>query len=78
MQGKIHVEELLPETRRKLKLDSAMIKPKHLVLGRILVDLQLLSRREAVWALRTALNLISGRTWTSHRVKITNLYKKKG
>ncbi len=58
--AKIPLEELLPETRRKLKLDSPNIDPKLISLGKILIALQDLTNREAIWALKTALDHIRG------------------
>lgn len=60
MGGKIPLEELTPETRAKLKLNSSTVSPKLVALGKVLQDLQGLSNREAIWALKTALNHIRG------------------
>lgn len=60
MAGKIPVEELLPETRKKLKLESRTVNTRLPVLGRILAQLDGLSNRDALWILRTAINHVKG------------------
>lgn len=60
MVAKIPLKELDPETRAKLKLGSSIINPKLVALGKVLQDLQDLTNREAIWALKTALNHIRG------------------
>ena len=62
MVVKIPVDDLLPETRKKLRLKSgdSTVKPKIVALGKILQDTQGLTNREALWALRSAINHIKG------------------
>lgn len=60
MVGKINVEDLLPETKHKLKLGNTTISPKLIALGKILITLEALTPREALWSLRTATNHIKG------------------
>ena len=77
MAGMINYDDLTPEVKAKLTSKAGLVKPKHLVLGRVLLDLQTLTHREAVWVLRSALNLVSGRTWTSHKTLLNKSYKEK-
>lgn len=48
------INDLNPETRDKLNLGAYEVSPKVIALGRILSCLAGLTRREALWALRTA------------------------
>jgi len=75
MVAKIPYGDLTPELKRKLVSNDGLIKPKHIALGKVLVDLQLLTHREGVWVLHTALNMVSGRTWQSHKNTLNRSYK---
>jgi len=75
MTTKIPFEDLPPEVKRKLVSNNGSIKPKHIALGKVLVALQLLTHREGVWVLHTALNMVSGRTWQSHKNTLNRSYK---
>lgn len=56
----IHADELKAETRAKLKLDKGMVPQKVVVLGKLLQDIDGLTTREALWALRTAHSYVRG------------------
>lgn len=60
MPGKISIDDLLPETKKKLKLQSQLVPSKVIVLGKLLQDIQGLTTREALWALRTASDYARG------------------
>ena len=55
------IEELTPETRKLLKLTSKHIPQRVIVLGKLLLALEGLSGRDALWALREAGNHARGR-----------------
>jgi len=56
----IHEDELKPETRKKLKLDKGMVPARVVVLGKLLQDIDGLTTRDALWALRTAHSYVRG------------------
>ena len=60
MARAIPLNELNPDTRAKLKLGNITVQPKLVALGRILLNIEGLTNREALWALRTAINHIKG------------------
>jgi len=60
MSSKIPASELNPETRAKLGLELKQYEPKLVALGKVLQCLQDLPNRQALWVLRTAINLIKG------------------
>lgn len=69
----IHENELSPETRAKLKLDKGKVPAKVVVLGRLLVAIDGLTTRDALWAMRTAHSYIRG-----YRKKKTKVEKTEG
>jgi len=77
MTTKIKYDDLPPELKSKVMSlsNSGLIKPKHIALGKVLVDLQFLTHRDGVWVLHTALNMVSGRTWQSHKNTLNRSYK---
>lgn len=56
----IHANELKPETLAKLKLDKGKVPQRVVVLGRLLQDIDGLTTRDALWALRTAHGYVRG------------------
>jgi hypothetical protein len=60
MTARIKAEDLLPETRNKLKIGLPNVQLKIVALGKVLQDLQNLTNREALWVLRTSINHIKG------------------
>ena len=73
MAGSIRAEDLLPETRRKLKLAKGLVPQKVVVLGKLLQAVDGLTTRDALWSLRTAHSYIRGygkkKTITGREVK---------
>jgi len=65
----IHEDELLPETRAKLKLDNNKVLPKVVVLGKLLQAVEGLTTRDALWALRTAHSYAMGYRKKKTKVK---------
>lgn len=60
MPGKIPVGDLDAETKAKLGLGNHAVSVKVTTLGKVLLDLQGLTNREALWVLRTAVFHIKG------------------
>ena len=56
----IHENDLTPETRAKLKLGKGKVPAKVVVLGKLLQDIDGLTTRDALWALRTAHAYVRG------------------
>lgn len=56
----IHVNDLTPATRAKLKLDKGKVPQRVVVLGKLLQDIEGLTTRDALWALRTAHAYVRG------------------
>lgn len=56
----INVDDLTPETRAKLKLDRGKVPQKIVVLGKLFQDIEGLTTRDALWALRTAHSYVRG------------------
>ena len=67
MPGKLTADELLPETKKKLGINHKIVDPKVVALGRVLQDLQGLTKRDALWACRTAIVHIRGYRKKSER-----------
>ena len=77
MVAKIPYDELPPELQSKVSSSGGLIKPKHVALGKVLLQMQSLTHRDAVWVLRIALNMVSGRTWRSHKNALNKSYQVK-
>jgi len=56
----IPLEELHPETRAKLKIGDSEVSRRVVILGRILQSFEGLSKRDALWILRTAITHLKG------------------
>lgn len=58
----IPVEELTPETRAKLnlKIGDSEVSRRVVILGKVLQSLEGLSKRDALWILRTAITHLKG------------------
>ena len=65
----IHEDELLPETRAKLRLDNNKVPAKVVVLGKLLQAIDGLTTRDALWALRTAHSYAMGYRKKKTKVK---------
>lgn len=58
----VNVAELSPQLRRKLGIrESAPVSPRIIALGNILSELQGLTRKDALWALRSAIRQLGGK-----------------
>lgn len=62
MPGKINLKDLDPATVKKLKLEQKTVQPKLIALGKVLQCLDELTTRDAMWVLRSSINLIQGFT----------------
>lgn len=56
----IHENELTAETRAKLKLEKGKVPVRVVVLGKLLIAIEGLTTRDALWAMRTAHSYIRG------------------
>lgn len=66
----IHANDLMPETRAKLKLDKGVVPAKVVILGKLLQAIDGLTTRDALWALRTVHSYVRG-----YRKKMTKAEK---
>ena len=65
----IHENDLLTETRAKLKLEKGKVPAKVVILGRLLEAVEGLTTRDALWAMRTAHSFIRGYRKKKTKVK---------
>ena len=72
MAAKIPVGELNPETLAKLGLEKKQVALKLVILGKVLVALEGLTTRDALWVLKQAADHVRGyRTRTTKPSKLT-------
>lgn len=55
------MDQLDAETRKKLGIEAQMVPDRMIVLGRIIQNLEGMSRADALWTLRKAIKVMGGK-----------------
>lgn len=61
MTAKVPLDQLPPELRRKLEPKTRIVPERIIAMGKVLQTLEGMSRRDALWVLRKAINELGGK-----------------